>query len=140
MADVKQAIEGEVLSTQELESQLSTLESELMSNPQFQQFVQVRNQLNEKYSQVRKNVADIMIPAYQAGEVDKSIKLPNGSITVTEKDVFEIDEKVLPPRFWKKVPDETKIRKTYQLEGVAPKGTVQSKKYGIMLKFNQEGK
>lgn len=138
MADVKAAIEGEVLSTQELESQVAALESELMVNPQFQQFIQLRNQLNDKYAQVRKNVADIMIPAYQAGEVDKSIKLPNGSITVTEKDVFEIDQAALPPRFWKKVPDETKIRKTFQLEGVAPKGTVRSVKYGIMLKFKEE--
>lgn len=138
MADVKAAIEGEVLSTQELETQVAALESKLMVNPEFQQFVQLRNQLNDKYAQVRKTVADIMIPAYQAGEVDKSIKLPNGSITVTEKDVFEIDQAALPPRFWKKVPDETKIRKTFQLEGVAPKGTVRSVKYGIMLKFKEE--
>lgn len=138
MADAKKAIEGEVLSTRELETQVAALESALMSNPQFQQFIQLRNQLNDKYAQVRKTVADIMIPAYQAGEVDKSLKLENGTITVTERDDFEVVESELPPRFWKKVPDTTRIRKTFQLEGSAPKGTKHVKKYGIMLKFKRE--
>lgn len=134
----QQVIEEEVASAQELESQLATLESALMVNEQFQQFIQVRDQLNAKYGDIRKRVAEVMIPAYVAGEVDKSIKLPNGTITVTEKDVFDIDQAALPAKFWKKVPDDTKIRKTYQLEGVAPKGTVRSIKYGIMLKFKKE--
>jgi hypothetical protein len=135
----QQVIEGEVASAQELETQLATLESALAGNEQFQQFLAVRNQLNEKYGEIRKKVADVMIPAYQAGEVDKSLKGDWGSVTVTERDDFDIDEAALPAKFFKKVPDTTRIRKTFQLEGVAPKGTVRSVKYGIMIKFKKEG-
>lgn len=139
MADVKQAIEGEVLSTRDLELQLNTLQQELSSNPTFQQFLEVRAALNAKYTEVRKNIEAVMVPAYQAGDIDKSIKGEWGSVTVTETDTFKIDEDVLPAKFWKRVPDTTKIRKTYQLEGKAPKGTEQSTRYGIMLKLkNQE--
>jgi hypothetical protein len=89
-------------------------------------------------SDIRAKVAEVMIPAYRAGEVGKAINGDWGSATVTEKDVFDIDPAALPAKFFKKVPDETRIRKTFQLEGVAPKGTVRSVKYGIMLKFKKE--
>ena len=141
MADVKKVVEGEVLSTQELELQLTNVQNELAQNPKFQEFLSLRTALNNKYAEIRANVEAVMVSAYQAGDVDKSIKGDWGSVTVVEKDDFDIDEKLLPAKFWKKVPDTTLIRKTYQLEGKAPKGTTQKTKYGIILKLKgQEGK
>ena len=134
--DPKKVIEGEVLSAQELQSQLTQLESELtLNDPKFRQFMELRNQVNDKYAEVRKKVEDVMVQAYQEGRVDKSIKGDWGSITVTESDRFEIDEAELPAEFFKKVVDESKIRATYQLEGEAPKGAKQFKRYGVMMRL-----
>lgn len=130
-----QVIEGEVLSTIELQNELQSVEQELQQLPTFQRFMQLSKAVNEKTAEIRSSIEAVMVPAYQRGEVDKSVKGEWGSVTVTEADKFTIDEAALPPKFWKKVPDEAKIRKTYQLEGKAPKGTEHYKKYGIMLKI-----
>jgi hypothetical protein len=129
------AVEGEVLSTVEMQQQLASLENQLMQLPDFQQFIALTKSVNARLAEVRANVEAVMVPAYQRGEVDKSIKGDWGSVTVTESDKFEIDEAQLAPKFFKKVVDESKIRATYQLEGKAPKGTKPYKKYGIMIKY-----
>lgn len=130
-----EVIEGEVLGVVELQRQLNDTEMELAKIPAFQQFISLRKEVNDRMGTIRANVEAVMVPAYQRGEVDKTIKGDWGSVTVTESDVFDIDELSLAPKFWKKVPDTTKIRATFQLEGKAPKGTVQSKKYGITMRF-----
>jgi hypothetical protein len=53
----------------------------------------------------------------------KQVKGEWGTLTIAERTGFDIDKELLPPRFFKRVPDETKIRTIYQLEGKAPKGT-----------------
>ncbi len=136
-SEPKAVIEGEVVDALELQQQLATLESELMRNDQFKQFISLRNAVNEKMAKVRKDVEAIMIPAYQAGKVDKTIKGDWGSVTVTETDIFDINKDELPPKFWVKVPDTAKIRGTFQLEGKAPKGTKPFKRYTIMIKFKE---
>lgn len=53
----------------------------------------------------------------------KSIKDESwGSLTIHEKQTFDIDKETLPARFFVKKPDETKIRNTYKLEKKLPKG------------------
>lgn len=136
--DPKAAIEGEVLSALELQQQLNQLETELMGNERFKQFIELRSSVNDKWADVRKQVEAIMIPAYQAGKIDKTLKADWGTITVTESDKFKIDEKLLPAKFFKKVVDEKKVRTIFQLEGTPPKGTEQYKKYGIMIKVKED--
>jgi hypothetical protein len=131
----KQIIEGEIVDALELQQQLESLETQLMADERFKQFITLRDKVNKVWANTRKDIEDVMVPAYKAGEIDKSVKGEWGSITVTESDQFEVDEETLPAKFFKKVPDTNKIRKTYQLEGKAPKGTKQSKKYGVMIKF-----
>lgn len=133
----KAAIEGEIVEALSMQQQLATLEASLAENEQFKSFLKLRKEVNDKMASVRNDIKEFMIPAYIAGEVDKSIKGDWGSITVTETDEFEVDEKELPAKFFKKVVDTTKIRGTFQLEGKAPKGTKQSKKYGLMIKFKE---
>jgi hypothetical protein len=134
-SDPKQIIEGEVLDVQKQQLELAQLQEALSKNEEFSRFMELTKAVNTKMAEVRKHVEEIMIPAYKDGKIDKNIKGDWGSVTVTESDRFEIDEAELPPKFFKKVVDETKIRATFQLEGKAPKGTKQFKKYGIMLKI-----
>lgn len=54
----------------------------------------------------------------------KSIKGDWGSLTIAERTSFDIDKEILPRKFWKRVPDEKKIRDTYKLEGKPPKGAL----------------
>lgn len=128
-------ISGEVVSMLTLQKQLDDTEAELMQVEKFKQFIELRKTVNDKMAEIRKNVEAVMVPAYQAGEVDKSIKGDWGSITVKENDEFDIDEKLLPKDYWKKVPNMTLIRGKFQLEGKVPKGAKHIKKYGIMMKF-----
>lgn len=131
----KETIEGEVVEALEMQRQLDDVEATLMKIEAFQTFINLRKAVNERMSKVRKDVEAVMVPAYIAGDIDKTLKGDWGSVTVTESDQFEVDEKVLPPKFFKKVVDMTKIRGTFQLEGKPPKGTKPTKKYGIMMKF-----
>lgn len=134
-SNTKETIEGEMLDALALQRQLDDTEAELMQLEQFQNFVNLRKSLNDKWAEVRKKVEDVMVPAYKAGKIDKSIKGEYGSITVTESDQFDVDETILPAKYFKRVVDSTKIRTIYQLEGEAPKGCTPSKKYGIMIKL-----
>lgn len=134
MTDPKQTIEGEVLSVSEMQTQLSTLETELMQLESFQQFVALSKAVNNRMAEVRENIKQVMIPAYQKGDVDKTVKGDWGSVTVTETDDFEIDESALPKKYFKTVPDTSKIRKMYHLEG-GIKGVEASRKYNVMVKF-----
>lgn len=119
------------------QNELALLEQSLMQNAEFQKFIELRTAVNAKWDDVRKHIEATMIPAYVAGEVGKTIKGDWGSVTVTEADRFAITPEELPAKFWKKVPDDTRIRTTYQLDGKAPKGTVHHKRYGIQLKVKQ---
>ncbi len=133
--DPVQVIEGEVLDVQKQQQELVQLQEALSENPQFARFVELSKAVNTKMAEVREHIEAVMIPAYKEGKVDKSIKGDWGSVTVTERDDFDIDEADLPPKFFKKVVDTTKIRKTYQLEKKEPKGCTPVKKYGIMMKL-----
>lgn len=131
--DTAKVVEGEVMEVVALEGQLAQLESALMDNPKFIEFINLRAAVNEKYSEMRKKIGDVMIPAYAAGQSGKTLKGDWGSVTVTETDDFDIDQDQLPASFWKKVPNVAKIRSKFQLEKKLPKGVNQSKKYGIRL-------
>lgn len=135
MDDTEKVIEGEIVSVVALQQQVDEAENKLMQIEEFKQFTALRKTLNDKMTEIRQHVEAVMIPAYQEGSVGKKVEGEWGSVTVVEKDAFTIDETTLPRKFFKTVPDETKIRKTYQLEGVAPKGTEHSKKYSIMMKL-----
>lgn len=128
-------IEGKILDVQKQEAELAQLQQTLEENEQFTKFMQLSQAVAAKRAEVRAHIETVMIPAYQDGKIDKSIKGPWGSVTVTEHTDFDVNTDELPTKFFKKVVDSTKIRKTFELEGVAPKGTTPVKKYGIMMKL-----
>lgn len=133
--DPKDIIEGEVLGVQARQHELEQLQSALSGNEQFTRFMELSKSVKEKTEEIRARIESVMIPAYKAGKVGKSLKGDWGSVTVTERDDFTIDEAELSSKFFIKTPDTNKIRKTYQLEGKAPNGCTPSKKYGIMMKL-----
>jgi len=135
---VLQKIETEVIAAVDQQIQLDQLQQALMQNEDFLLFIELRENVSKKWTEVRNFIEATMVPAYVAGEIDKTLKGAWGSITVTESDRFSIDEAELPKKFFKTIPNETKIRKTYQLEGKAPKGTTHSKRYGILIKTKGE--
>jgi hypothetical protein len=61
----------------------------------------------------------------------KSVKSDGwGSLTIVEKPKFVVDSELLAPRYFKKVPNDQKIRSDYKLEGSLPKGvTVEVTKF-----------
>lgn len=52
----------------------------------------------------------------------KNIKGNWGSLTIAERLNWSIDHAMLPAKFWKKVPDTTKISSEFRLYGKSPKG------------------
>lgn len=136
--DEQAVIEGEVMDALSLQRKLDDTESELMLDPRFKQYLALRDEVNQVWDKVRAQISDIMIPAYQAGKIDKSIKGSWGSITVTERQDFEINQAELPAKFIKKVADTTLIRKTFELTKKEIKGAKPIKKFGLMMKFNKE--
>lgn len=131
----EETIDAEVAEIILLQDELQKTEAALMKISSFKKFIVLRRTVEDKMSSLRNEIEAVMIPAYRDGKIDKSIKREWGSVTVTESDKFEINEDELPAKFWSKKPNESLIRKTYQLDGKPPKGTKHSKKYGIMIKF-----
>ena len=71
-----------------------------------------------KVDEVWKRVEQLMIE-----NNIKSVKSDDwGSVTIVEKPKFIVDSDVLPARYWKKVPNDAKIRSDFKLEGSLPKG------------------
>src|SRR5947209_1425731 len=96
--NARRLIEGEVIGALAQQKELDEIESALMQNDQFKKFVALRDSVNKKWDEVRKQVETVMVAAYQAGSIDKTMKGEWGSITVVESDKFEIDEKELPAK------------------------------------------
>lgn len=134
--DKQTVIEGEVVSVLELHQELESVEAELMQFEPFQKFMALRKAIDSKLKEVRKDIAEVMIPAYVAGEVDKTLKRDWGSITVTESDEFTVEIKDLPKDYKKSVPVMSMIKDFYHLHGKPPKGAEYTgKKYGITLRI-----
>lgn len=134
--DPKEIIESEVLDVQAQQRELEQLQMALSQNEQFTRFMELTKAVNTKMAEVRAHVEAVMVPAYQAGQVDKSLKGDWGSVTVTESDEFDVDVAALPKELKKTVPDMGKIKDHYHLHGKVPKGaTYKGKRYGIMLKL-----
>lgn len=105
--DPKAIIERAVGLTIKLEEQLQ----ELMQNPLVQTFLEAQKKVNEEAADTWKRVEALMI--------DNDIKKVDGdwgSLTITERMDFVIDEEQLAPRFKKTVADTSKIRTIYQLD------------------------
>jgi hypothetical protein len=74
-------IEGEIGDALELQQQLEKLESQLMADERFKQFITLRDRVNTVWANTRKDIESVMVPAYKAGEIDKNVKGEWGSIT-----------------------------------------------------------
>lgn len=131
-------IESEITEYRTQEQELATLQNALSTNPEFTRFLELSSAVNKKMAEVREHIEAVLVPAYEQGKVGKKIEGEWGSVTITESDKFIIDKTELPKKFYRVEVDEAKIRKTYQLEGIAPKGTTHYKKYGIMLRIGKK--
>lgn len=118
MADVEQQIKDELVLFEQKEQSLATLAEQLQSNPKFAAFLEAQKSFNDYQAQVWKNIEEEMI----ANGI-KSVKTDKITLTIAERTSYTIDEELLPAKFWKKVPDTTKISGTHKLEGKLVKGT-----------------
>jgi hypothetical protein len=139
MADVKTIIEGEVLDLMATERSMTEVEAELRSNPTFVKFLELQQAVNDKAKEVWDMVGGQMIEAYKAGRVDKTLKFDFGTLTIKDINDLDIDEDVLAPRYFKSVPNTTKIRNEYALENKLPKGVSVTKKYQFSKSLKKVG-
>jgi hypothetical protein len=113
----QQLIEGEVLTTLDLQKSLEDMQNELMQNEKFRQFLELSKTVPAQIEATWRKIEAQMI------EHDiKSIKGDFGSITIAERIGWDVDTEQLPSKFIKKVPDLKKITDTYRLEGKEPTG------------------
>ncbi len=129
MTNIKSIIEDEISDVMVLERSLSEVETELRSNPTFLKFLEIQQAYNDKYKEVKKIIGDQHIEAYKIDPNLKTLKFDFGTMTVKDINNLDIDETVLPPRYFKSVPNTTKIRNQYDLEGTLPKGATVTKSY-----------
>jgi hypothetical protein len=120
----QQLIEGEVITTLDLQKSLEDMQAELMQNEQFRRFLELSKTVPARIEATWRKIEAQMI------EHDiKSIKGDFGSITIAERLSFDTTDE-LPAKFYKKVVDTKKLSDTYRLEGKAPKGaTPKTTKY-----------
>lgn len=128
MADTNDAqgiIENKVEDIFALEKTLQEIEAELSANEQWRSFLDKQKEAQAQIASTWKAIEQQMI------ENDiKSIKGDWGYVTIAERIGFDIDEDLLPAKFFKKVVDVKRVGDTYKLEGKDIKGaTVKYSKY-----------
>lgn len=100
-----------------LERIVSADEKAMQQNEQFVAFLEAQDkakkQIADYWAQIEKQMLDSNV---------KSIKGDWGSITIAERNTFAIDEETLAPRYFKRVPDTTKINTLFKLENKLPAG------------------
>lgn len=117
MADLEKELTTEIITILDREEQVAKIEAELQLNPKFKEFLDLKKQVDQQVSSVWKMIEERMI------ENDiKQLKGDFGTVTIAERQGWDIDETELPSKFYKKVVDTTKLTATYRLEGKAPKG------------------
>lgn len=129
--DPKKIIDEEVNEVFELEKSLQLIEAELLESDTFRKFLDLQQRIKAKSDEMWKRVGTQMVELYEAGIIDKNLKYDWGLLTVTRNVKLKIDEKELPPRFKKTVPDTTKIHALYDLEGTVPKGVEVTIEHGF---------
>ena len=77
----------------------------------------LQDKLNEEWNRVESLMIENGV---------KQVKGDWGTLTIAERLNWTIDKEVLAPRFYKSVPDTTKISTLFRLEGKAPKGATPS--------------
>lgn len=118
MESIEQKILNEVKTLQTQEQDLTALAQKLNHDPKFAMFLEAQKAFNEYQAQVWTGIQKEMI------ENDiRSIKTDKITLTIATRTSYDIDETVLPAKFWKKVPDTTKIATSHKLEGKPVKGT-----------------
>lgn len=117
MADVEQVVKSELQTLEDAELNFLHLQEALNDDPKFQQFLAAQKSFQEMQATVWGTIEKVMID-----NNIKSIKTDKITLSIAERQGFDIDTDVLPPRFVKKVPNTTLIGSTYKLEGKLPKG------------------
>lgn len=118
MEQAEQQIKSELELYDEQQINLATLESELQADPKFAQFLEARKAFSDLETAVWKKVEQVMLD-----NNIKSIKTDKFTLSIASRMSFDIDSDLLPAKFWKRVPDTTKISGTFKLEGKPVKGT-----------------
>lgn len=130
MPSSTEEIKAEVQEILALERQVNETESALMQLDAFQAFIKLQKTFKEKSAEVWKTIEKQMLD----NDI-KSVKGDWGSLTIAERTDFDIDPALLPSKFFVKSPDVAKIRGTYKLEGVPPKGTTPKVKKYLTKRF-----
>ena len=115
--EAENVVKAEIAKYEAEEQQLQTLVQELSTNPKFAQFLEAQKAFNELSANVWKRVEQEMIDNNITHIETDKVKL-----TIAQRASFDIDTDTLPAKFFKRVPDTTKINGTFKLEGKAPKG------------------
>jgi len=112
---IEQQVVSIITKEHQLEQEMEQAQKALEADPKFKLFLQKQSQLKDAQTQsaaVWKEIEAKMI------ESDiKSIKGEWGYITIAERQNWNIDEALLPKKFFKKVVDTKRITDTFRLEG-----------------------
>jgi hypothetical protein len=108
--------ELEVYDAQQIK--LAKLEDELNANSQFAQFIEARKSFAELEAKVWKHVEEVMIENNIS-----TIKTDKLTLSIVKRVSFDIDQELLPKKYYKTVPDTTKIAGQFKLHGNPVAGT-----------------
>lgn len=78
-------------------------------------------ELTKQVQQAWTAISGIMIPAYELGQIDKTMKGDWGSLTVGERKTWKVAHE-LPEEYYKKTLDTTKLTEMYANDKPFPDG------------------
>lgn len=107
-----------------------SIENRIMSDyPDVYALIQMQKKLNDNAAIFWDQLRDMMIDTNTT-----SLKGDYGTITLATRHTPRVDESLLPRKFFKKTPDNTKIMDQFKLTGTLPNGvSVQETKYLVKI-------
>lgn len=115
---LKEEASKELAPVIDMSLKVQELEQSLSANPQFIEFMQLRDAVSKKEAEVKKNIEQRMIE----NSIKKVVIDTYGTFTIVDGKTWSYDEDELPRKFIKKAVDTTAVNNHYKLTGKLPKG------------------
>ena len=116
--ELRDEVSKELAPVVDMSVKVAELEQALSANPQFIEFMKLKDAVAKKEGEVKKQIEGRMIE----NGIKKVVIDSYGTFTIVDSKSWSYDENELPKKFIKKVVDTTAVNNHYKLTGKLPKG------------------
>lgn len=134
--ELRDEVSKELAPVVDMSVKVAELEQALSANPQFIEFMKLKDAVAKKEGEVKKQIEGRMIE----NGIKKVVVDSYGTFTIVDSKSWSYDENELPKKFIKKVVDTTAVNNHFKLTGKLPKGATYVPKQFLKVTPKKEKK